>query len=156
MGKVEPYRRRGEITGYRIDFYPRKPRYLYGDRGVGFGSAKHALKVMARIEGRLAKGESWERAIADYHGPSAHHDLVTRWFERCLDYKRQLMKAGRRGGSPGTVRNYESALRNYVSPYFKGVTVQEVTYGVLDKWALWLSACGLRPIISPSRTRWAT
>ena len=83
MGKVEPYRRRGEITGYRIDFYPRKPRYLYGDRGVGFGSAKHGLKVMARIEGRLAKGESWERAIADYHGPSAHHDLVTRWFERC-------------------------------------------------------------------------
>jgi integrase len=145
MGQVQAYRRGGEIAGYRIDFHPRKPRYLYADRGIGFGSEKHALKVMARIEDRMARGGSWERVIADYHGPSVHRDLVTVWFERHIEYKRQLQEGGRRGGSPGTIRNYESALREYIEPYFKGVTVQELTFGSLDRWSLWLSGRGLRP-----------
>ena len=145
MGKVEPYRRRGEITGYRIDFYPREPRYIYAHRGVGFSTEKHATKVMGQIEGRIAKGEEWDRVIADYHGPSVHRDLVTEWFQRHIEYKRQLSAAGRRGGAPGTVRNYESALRTVVAPYFTEVTTQDLTFGILDSWALWMSRQKMRP-----------
>ncbi len=95
MAKVEPYRRNGEITGYRIDFYPRKPRYLYANRGVAFATERQAVKVMGQIERRLGRRESWERVIADYHAPSVHRDLVTTWFGRHLEYKRSLLAAGR-------------------------------------------------------------
>jgi integrase len=140
VGKLGRIRSRREGREFYLDFRPYGR--VWSNRGIRITDGETARRLLEQIRGKVAEGKPILEVLAEFLPQSAKPNLVPIWLERWLDTKRREVEAGDR--SPTYVRE----LRRYARPdgefaFLAGYSVNEIDFGTLEDWSLWLADRGL-------------
>ena len=140
VGKLGRIRSRREGREFYLDFRPYGR--VWSNRGIRITDGETARRLLEQIRGKVAEGKPILEVLAEFLPQSAKPNLVPIWLERWLDTKRREVEAGDR--SPTYVRE----LKRYARPggefaFLAGYSVNEIDYGILEDWSLWLADRGL-------------
>ncbi len=145
LGKIRR-EKRADGWAYWVDLRPFGR--IWSHRGIRITDEATALRVLEAIRGKVAEGRPLEVVIAEYAPVDSKPNLVPTWVERWLELMRAKAMDGER--SPSYVAKLEQyAKQGSHFGFFDGITVHEITFGVLEDWSLWLGKRGIG-----GKTRW--
>ncbi len=146
LGKIRHRTLRGGDTSFYLDFRPNGRVWSIPDPG-GCGAIRirdevTAARLLESIRAAVAAGRSLDQALAPYLARSAPENMITARVSHWLKHRRAHCKAG--DISPTYLRELERYARadGYI-PWWKGVSIFEVTYGGLEDWSQSLADQGL-------------
>jgi len=143
LGRIRS-RRRGKdgIQEFYLDFRP--AGRVWTNRGIRMTDEATARRLLEKIRDQVAEGVSVEEVLARYQPADAPANRVPTWLGRWIEIRRREMAAG--SLSPSFVGELErlAAPGGHFS-FFDGVSIHEVTYGLLEDWSLWLADRGQGP-----------
>ncbi len=139
LGKI---RKRGDSGTYFLDFRP--VGRVYRHHGIPITDARTARRLLEHIRGKVAEGRPLESVLAEYMPEKSKPNLVPVWVERWLARKRH--ECDGESISPTYLKELEryASAQGYFG-FFRGISIHEVTFGVLEDWETWLSRRGLSP-----------
>jgi integrase len=117
----------------------------------GFGALEtreDAERVLAHIQGELARGVPLQGILAQYLPAHAKPLLIATRFDEWLDRKRKEVASGEL--SPTYLRELERYARpvGHIGKFWAERSIYEISAATIDDWATWLRG---RPISSKTR-----
>jgi integrase len=139
LGRIRSRRNGREFF---LDFRPYGR--LWSNRGIRITDEATARRLLEKIRGQVADGTPLVEVLARYQPADAKANLVPTWVARWLEVKERQTESGDR--SP----TYLIELRRYAGTdghfsWWKNHGIQDVSYGTLEDWSLWLADRSLSP-----------